>query len=121
MPTPVTFTVSAPALSGTATAGLDYIAASQSGRVMDAGRTTQWFAVDILGDTLVEADETFQVTLAGIIGASAGTTTGTVTIADDDGAGQSSLSIACVRGKAGRCRPALRPAVTARGSRRGGQ
>ena len=118
MPTPVTFTVSSTTPSGTATAGLDYIAATQSNRVMDAGRTTQWFAVDILGDTLVEADETFQVTLAGIVGALPGTATGTITIVDDDGAGQSSLSIACGIGKAGRCRPGIRRADTLHGRQR---
>ncbi|MFM9032989.1 MAG: Calx-beta domain-containing protein [Mycobacterium sp.] len=66
-----------------ATAGQDYTAAT--GTVTFApGQTTRLFSVSVLGDTAVESDETFAVTLSSPTGAQLGTAKATATIADDD-------------------------------------
>jgi hypothetical protein len=84
MPSPVTFDIATG--GGTATAGTDYVARSQSGRFMDAGRTRQWFEVAVKGDTSVEASETLVVTISNLSGAvlQDGSATGTIT--NDDAA-----------------------------------
>ncbi|QDU49298.1 glycosyl hydrolase family 8 [Gimesia panareensis] len=71
--------------NGTATAGEDYEASS--GQVSFAvGETSKTISVRIYGDTQVEADEQFYVTLSSPIGAvlDAGTATATNTITNDD-------------------------------------
>jgi hypothetical protein len=69
----------------TATAGSDYVARSLSGETIPAGQLSKTFTVTLKGDTTVEANETFRVTLGNI---SAGATlfkyTGTGTITNDD-------------------------------------
>lgn len=84
MPSPVTFDISTG--GGTATAGTDYVARSQLGRFMDAGRTRQWFEVAVKGDAVVEANETVLVTISNVNGAilQDGSATGTIT--NDDAA-----------------------------------
>jgi hypothetical protein len=68
---------------GSATAGSDYTAAS--GTVsFAAGETAADITVDVLGDTAVEPNETFTVTLSTPSGLAIGTPTGTGTITDDD-------------------------------------
>ena len=84
MPSPVYFDVATS--NGSATAGSDYVARSQTGKYMDAGRTTQLFEVDVNGDVAVEANETFNVTLANISGAVPGDLAAVGTIGNDDGA-----------------------------------
>jgi hypothetical protein len=84
MPSPVTFDIATG--GGTATAGTDYVARSQSGRFMDAGRTRQWFEVAVKGDTSVEASETFVVTISNLSGAVLQDGSATGTIANDDAA-----------------------------------
>ncbi len=49
-----------------------------------AGSTTGTFTVNVRGDTLGEADETFQVTLTSVLGATLTTSTATSTIINDD-------------------------------------
>lgn len=49
-------------VDGTATAGIDYVAASGT-LIYPAGVTTQFISVQILDDTLVELDETFSIEL----------------------------------------------------------
>ncbi|WP_197997525.1 glycosyl hydrolase family 8 [Gimesia panareensis] len=71
--------------NGTATAGEDYEASS--GQVSFAvGETSKTISVRIYGDTQVEADEQFYVTLSSPVGAvlDAGTATATNTITNDD-------------------------------------
>lgn len=71
--------------NGTATAGEDYEASS--GQVAFAvGETSKTISVRIYGDTQVEADEQFYVTLSSPVGAvlDAGTATATNTITNDD-------------------------------------
>jgi chitinase len=79
--TPVTVTYSTQ--DGTATAGSDYTAVS--GTVTFApGETTKSVVVTILGDTVVEPDETFNLLLSNPGGATLGTGTATATIVNDD-------------------------------------
>ena len=72
--------------NGTATAGVDYTAAA--GSISFApGVTTQQIHVDILGDTTVEPDETFTVTLSNPSGVSIARATAIGSILNDDLAG----------------------------------
>ena len=72
--------------NGTATAGVDYTAAA--GTISFApGVTTQQVHVDILGDTSVEPDETFSVTLLNPSGVSIARATAIGSILNDDLAG----------------------------------
>jgi len=70
---------------GTATAGEDYAAVSGTGWTIWAGSTGTTIQVPVYGDTDVEGDETFQVTLSNVTGASVARATATGTIIDDDG------------------------------------
>ncbi len=89
----VTLTLSAPAAGevsvdwstrdGTAVAGLDYTAASGRATI-PAGATGGTIALTVLGDYLVEGNESFFVDLANPSGATLGSSTAAVTIADDD-------------------------------------
>ncbi len=72
--------------NGTATAGVDYTAAN--GTISFApGVTTQQVHVDILGDTTVESNETFSVTLSNPSGVSIARATAIGSILNDDLAG----------------------------------
>jgi len=69
--------------SGTATAGVDYVAAS--GTVTFApGSTTAQISVTVLGDGLWESNESFLVNLSSAVGLTIARATGTITIVDDD-------------------------------------
>jgi hypothetical protein len=79
--TPIT--VSYTTLDGTATAGSDY--ATTGGTVVfQPGERNKFVAVPILGDTSVEADETFQLELLSASGVSIRTGTATGRIVNDD-------------------------------------
>ncbi len=97
MPTPVTLTIATGNGSGAsaATAGVDYVARGATTLVIDAGRTHANFDVRINGDTTVEADETFNVLVTGISGASNTTASAVGTIVNDDVA---ALTIGAVQG-----------------------
>ncbi|HEX7830206.1 MAG TPA: Calx-beta domain-containing protein, partial [Thermoanaerobaculia bacterium] len=83
-PTTATVTANWSTASGTATAGVDYEAAS--GIVTFApGELTKSIAVTINGDALVEDNETFTVDLASPANATLADAQGGGTIADDDG------------------------------------
>jgi len=98
-----TVTVAFATANGTATAGSDYVA--QSGTLtFTAGQTTKAIAVVVNGDTAVEPNESFTVTLSGAGGATIARATGTGTITNDDTAALPSLSIndvTVVEGNAG--------------------
>lgn len=68
--------------SGTATAGSDYT--EISGILTFNNETTKTIFVPIIGDTLVEQDETFSLTLSNPVGATITTATATGTILNDD-------------------------------------
>ena len=102
-PSPLTFTVSLSAVSGqtvtvdyasadgTAVAGSDYIGVSGS-LTFNPGDTSRDVVVQVTGDTLSEADETFTVVLSNVQNASVAVGTATGTITNDDAA--PTLSIA---------------------------
>ena len=70
--------------NGTATAGADYQPASGTLNFA-AGETTKTFSVTIIDDTLVEGNETVNLTLSSPVGATLGTpATAVLTIIDDD-------------------------------------
>ena len=68
---------------GTASAGADYISASGT-VVIPAGASTADIQVLVVGDTAVEPDETFSLTLSSPVGAVAGDVVATGTIVNDD-------------------------------------
>ncbi|MGI9213079.1 MAG: Calx-beta domain-containing protein, partial [Methylococcaceae bacterium] len=68
---------------GTATAGQDYVA-TRGQLTFAAGETRKTVAVDIRGDTLIEPDETVQVSLFNPQNATLGTSSAGVTIRNDD-------------------------------------
>ena len=68
---------------GTATTGTDFDAASGSVTI-PAGESAAEIGVQVVGDTLDEADETFSVVLSAPVNATLGESSAVVTIADDD-------------------------------------
>jgi serine protease len=66
--TPVTFNIGTS--NWTASAGSDYAAMALTGQSIAAGQTSKTFAVTINGDTAVEPNEIFTVTLSAAVGAS---------------------------------------------------
>ncbi len=81
----VPVTVQYRTVDGGAAGGVDY--APATGTVTFApGTTSQMIHVDILGDSVAEADETFTVLLSSPVGATIADGSGTGTITNDDGA-----------------------------------
>ena len=78
---------------GTAIAGQDY-QASSGGLYFNPGDTAKPVTVWIIGNTVVEPNETFSVVLSQAVGAAIADGTGQGTILNDDGAATPSLSIA---------------------------
>ncbi|WP_369915231.1 putative Ig domain-containing protein [Xanthomonas sp. NCPPB 3005] len=76
---------------GTATAGVDYVAASLTGQTIPAGSSSATFTVLVNGDTLNEPSETFFVNVSNVTGATVADAQGQGTIVNDDA--QPSLSI----------------------------
>jgi hypothetical protein len=83
VPTVNTVTVQFATGGGSATAGSDYVGASGT-LTFAPGVTSQDVTIAVIGDTLVEGDETFTVTLSAPTNATLGTATGTGTILEDD-------------------------------------
>jgi hypothetical protein len=83
-PGPVTYDIATLASTGTtATAGSDYVARSAR-QTIPAGTTSQSFPVTINGDTTVERDETFIVTVTQVAGAKTADGAALGTIRSDD-------------------------------------
>ncbi len=70
--------------NGTATAGSDYVARSLAGQSIPAGMTSQAFNVTINGDIVLEPNETFNVTVSNVAGATLADGAGVGTIVNDD-------------------------------------
>ncbi len=81
-----TITVSASTSNLSAHAGSDYIGSGPTTITFAPGVTTQTFSVPIMGDTLAESTETFQVTLSTPTNATILDGIGIGTITNDDGA-----------------------------------
>lgn len=90
-------TVNFATANGTATAGSDYVANSGV-LTFPANTLSQTIAVTINGDTLLESDETFTVTLSGATGATLGTAVATGTITNDDTAALSVADASTIEG-----------------------
>ena len=73
-------------VDGTALAGSDYTPVPLTTLTFNPGETTKSITVDVLGDTTVELDETFQVLLSNPVGATIADGTGLGTILEDDAA-----------------------------------
>ncbi|MCA1683773.1 MAG: hypothetical protein LC708_01395, partial [Actinobacteria bacterium] len=70
---------------GTATAGTDYTPITTLGTLtFPGGDTSETVSVDVLGDTLPEANETFTLTLSAATGAVISDASATATIVNDD-------------------------------------
>lgn len=69
--------------NGTATSGSDYTAASGS-LTFTPGQLTRTVSVPVIGDAVMEAEETFGLGLSGLVNATAGDVQGSATIVDDD-------------------------------------
>jgi hypothetical protein len=96
-----TVTVSYATSNGTATAGSDYTSTSNS-LSFSPGQTSRTFTVQVLGDSLDEANETFLVTLSNASNAQIGTAVGTGTINDNDTAPAIDISnVSVTEGNAG--------------------
>src|SRR3546814_1338821 len=54
---------------GTARAGVDYVVPTQVEYSIPEGQREAWVTVELIGDTVEEADETIRVTLANVTGA----------------------------------------------------
>jgi hypothetical protein len=78
-----TITIAWATFDATAVAGLDYLAAGGT-ITFGPGETSKPITISVLGDTLAEADETFQVRLSNATNATIAVGTGTGTIIDDD-------------------------------------
>ncbi|OYW60632.1 MAG: hypothetical protein B7Z30_03865 [Rhizobiales bacterium 12-68-15] len=84
-PSTGTVTVNYATANGTAQAGSDYVAGTGT-LTFAPGETSKTIHVDILGDTVAEANETFTVSLSGPSGATIADGTATGTIVNDDAA-----------------------------------
>jgi Calx-beta domain/RTX calcium-binding nonapeptide repeat (4 copies) len=80
---PLKVSVAYASADGAASAGSDYTATSGT-LVFAPGETTKTIAVPVVGDTAVEPDETFTLTLSSPANATLGTATATGTITNDD-------------------------------------
>ena len=69
---------------GTAAAGSDYTAVVGGTGTITAGTASTTITVDVSGDTLVEADESFFVNLSNVVGAALNDSQGLGTITNDD-------------------------------------
>jgi hypothetical protein len=82
-PFPVTFNFATTG-AGTATSGVDYVAKSLNGLQIPAGQTSKTVAVTLNGDTTVEPNETYVVSVGGVTGANIGDGAALGTITNDD-------------------------------------
>lgn len=99
-PAPAPVSVNFATANGSATAPGDFTAAS--GTVTFAvGQQTRPVNVTVIGDNLVEPDETLQITLSAPTGATLGTATATGTIVNDDSAALSIADVALPEGNGG--------------------
>jgi hypothetical protein len=96
-------TVQVGTADGTATEPADYTAISPTTMTFNPGETSKTMTVQVQGDTLDEADETFAVNLSGPTNATIADGQGVGTIADDDAAppsGATEMAVASVSASA---------------------
>jgi hypothetical protein len=95
-----TVTVNYATSNGTATAGSDYTATSGT-LTFTAGQTSKTIAVPVLGDTAIEANETFTLTLSSASGATLSRASATATITNDDSPALSISDVTVTEGQSG--------------------
>jgi Calx-beta domain/FG-GAP-like repeat len=95
-----TITVSYATADGTATAGVDYVAASGT-VTFNPGETSKSIAVEVIGDNIDETNETYLVNLSNPANAGIAAAQGVGTIQDDDGPGMSIGSAMVTEGNSG--------------------
>jgi hypothetical protein len=88
-------------LGSTATAGSDYVARSLAGQAIPAGQTSRSFTVTLNGDTVLEPNETFAVTLSSVTGATVFDGKAIGTILNDEGPTLSIADVAIAEGNSG--------------------
>jgi hypothetical protein len=86
-------TVAFQTANGTATAGSDYTATSGT-VTFPAGQATRTVSVPVIGDAVIEPDETFGLTLSSPTNATAGDMQASATILDDDAPSLTRLELA---------------------------
>jgi hypothetical protein len=91
-PSSFTASVSYATADGTATIGIDYTPAAGT-LTFAPGTTSQIVPVQVVGDVVVESDESFVLNLTAPVNATIGDGQGTGTIADDDAASLSSREL----------------------------
>ncbi|MGH9040133.1 MAG: Calx-beta domain-containing protein, partial [Acidimicrobiia bacterium] len=96
-PSPQPVSIDYATSAGTATAGDDFASVQAQSLTFAEGETTKTVAVDVVGDGLDEADETFSLGLSNAVNASVGRSLGIATILDDD---QPALVVSAVVGSA---------------------
>ena len=80
-----TVTVSYATANGTATAGSDYTAVGVTPLTFAPGQTSKTVTVDVIGDTVLEPNETFTLRLSAAVGATVFDGVGLGTILNDEG------------------------------------
>ncbi|PYQ65475.1 MAG: hypothetical protein DMF53_05440 [Acidobacteria bacterium] len=100
-PNSQTVTVQAQTANGSATSGSDYTATGPVTLIFAPGQTSQSFVVPVLGDTLNEGNETFNVTLTSPTNATIVKATGVGTITDDDPVSVSISDVSVTEGNSG--------------------
>jgi serine protease len=98
---PVTYDIGPLEAEGTATAGEDYVFSSLTGETIPAGQTSKTFSLTINGDTAIEGDETMEVTLSNVTGATQLDSSAFGTILNDDGPKLSVGDAAITEGNSG--------------------
>ncbi len=96
---PVTYNISTS--NSSAAAGSDYVAKSLAGETIPAGQLTRAFAVTLNGDTAIEANESFVVTIGSANGATVFDGTAVGTIVNDDGPVLRVADVALAEGNSG--------------------
>jgi len=99
-PSSETVTVNYATANGTASSGSDYVANSGT-LIIPPGVTNRFLNIRILGDTVVEADETFFVNLTGATNGTLAANRGVCTILNDDSYSISTTNAAVVEGNDG--------------------
>jgi uncharacterized repeat protein (TIGR01451 family) len=88
----LTATVDYQTTSGSATSGVDFLATAGTVTFL-AGETTKTITVPVVGDSVVEGNETFNVQLSNVVNATFQDTVGVGTIIDDDLGGPPAPSV----------------------------
>jgi uncharacterized repeat protein (TIGR01451 family) len=94
-PTTTPITVNYATVNGTATAGTDYTTTAGVATI-PAGATSTTVVVPVIGDVILEPDETFTVNLTVPVGATIADAQGIGTITNDDGAADVSITATAV-------------------------